>query len=115
MIRLEHSLQAWPSPGFEATVKKELLAVAGHSLPLQQGLRQGSHALEGTVAPVLLGAEQHGDVIRLRLGLHYQSIIAGCSCADDPTPQDTLSEYCVIQLDIDRATAAATIRLLEEE
>lgn len=36
------------------------------------------------------------------------------SCADDPTPVDELTEYCVLQFDIDRTTADASVTLLAE-
>lgn len=113
MIQLAQSLQAWPGPGFERVFKAELLAVAGHRLPLQQGLRHGSHALEEGVELSLLGASEGEEALRIQLGVHYRSLIAGCSCADDPTPQDTLAEYCTLQVEIDKQTAVASIRLLE--
>ena len=39
-------------------------------------------------------------------------IIAGCSCADDPTPVDTTTEYCELQLEIDRESAETRVILL---
>lgn len=115
MIRLQHALNAWSTPAFERTLKSELQEVALDALPLQQGLRHGSHALEEGVELMVIGAEELAEVIRVRLGVHYRSLIAGCSCADDPTPLDTLAEYCVLRLDIDKHSGALTIRLLEED
>jgi hypothetical protein len=40
-------------------------------------------------------------------------VIAGCSCADDPTPTNELDEFCELQLDIDKLTAVATVTLLD--
>jgi hypothetical protein len=50
----------------------------------------------------------------VKAGIFYTGVIAGCSCADDPTPVDELNEYCVVQFDIDRMTAETTVRLLAE-
>jgi hypothetical protein len=47
--------------------------------------------------------------IRLRLGVFYAGIVAGCSCADDPTPVDTTTEYCELLLDLDPVTGQARV------
>ncbi|MEZ5541890.1 MAG: hypothetical protein R3F42_07590 [Pseudomonadota bacterium] len=54
-------------------------------------------------------------MIHARAGLFYTGIIAGCSCADDPTPVEEQAEYCVVDITIDRLTGAATIRLAAAE
>ena len=113
MIQLAQSLQSWPGPSFERVFKAELMAVAVHRLPLQQGLRHGSHAMEEGIELGLLGASESDDTLRIQLGVHFRSVIAGCNCADDPTPADTLAEYCTLLVEIDRQSAVATIRLLE--
>jgi hypothetical protein len=50
--------------------------------------------------------------LRVKAGLFYTGIIAGCSCADDPTPVDEVSEYCEVCIEIDRDTTEATVTLL---
>lgn len=60
---------------------------------------------------MVLGVSEENNFIRARAGIFYTSIIAGCSCADDPTPISELNEYCEVQLDIDKQTAEATIVL----
>ena len=54
------------------------------------------------------------SVIRVTVGIFYTGIIAGCSCADDPTPVEENTEYCEVQLEIDKKTAETTIALLPE-
>ena len=54
------------------------------------------------------------NVIRVRAGIFYQGVMGGCSCADDPTPTSKINEYCEVQLDIDKATAATTVALITE-
>jgi hypothetical protein len=63
---------------------------------------------------VVLGVAEEPDYIRVKAGIFYQGIIAGCSCADDPTPVGEQTEYCVVQFDIDKQTAEARITLLED-
>jgi hypothetical protein len=65
-------------------------------LPLQEGLRQGSFALMEDLTPSVLSLAVDADGIRAKLGIHYRSLIAGCQCDDDPTPPDTLPEYCEV-------------------
>jgi hypothetical protein len=50
----------------------------------------------------------------VKLGVFYTGIIAGCNCADDPTPIDTQTEYALISLRIDKQTAEADFSLLAE-
>lgn len=55
------------------------------------------------------------NIIRVKAGIFYQSVIGGCSCADDPTPVSEINEYCEVQLDIDKATAATAVALVTEQ
>lgn len=70
-----------------------------------------SYALDDKVTAVLVSADAEAGRIRTRVGLFYFGVIAGCSCADDPTPVEPQNEYCEILVDIDRADGTATIRL----
>ena len=114
MIRFRKSLSAWNSPAFQDAVKQEIAHLDAGALPLQQGLSQGSHANCDNVSAIILSAAEQPGCIRVKAGLFFTSIIAGCSCADDPTPIGELSEYCVVQLDIDKQTAETTVTLLPE-
>lgn len=112
MIRLNRSAQAWGTPGFEAVFKQELRQLGGEQLPLQQGLSASSVALDSTLDVVILRASDDAGAIRVQAGIFYAGIVAGCSCADDPTPVSENTEYCEVQVVIDKATAAAGIALL---
>ena len=113
MIRLTKALNAWGTPAFENALKQEIERLETAQLPLQQGLRTGSHVLDGHKA-MLIGAAEEGRVIRVKAGIFYSGILTGCACADDPTPVNEESEYCVVQLDIDKQTGETTIALLAE-
>lgn len=111
-MRLGKALNAWGTGDFDAILKKEIEELNAEELPLQQGLSTSSYALGDRIEAMVIGAhEQHG-FIRARVGIFYSGIIAGCSCADDPTPVEPQPEYCEVQVDIDRTTAEATIVLM---
>jgi hypothetical protein len=114
MIRFIDALNAWGTPDFNAILRQEIERLTADQLPLQQGLSTGSHALDNRLRAMIISAADKGNTIRARAGIFYTGIIAGCSCADDPSPVNEENEYCEVQLDIDKATAATTVVLLAE-
>ncbi|MEW5788061.1 MAG: hypothetical protein AB1899_09425 [Pseudomonadota bacterium] len=114
MIRLPKSLAVWPGPEFRAVLKAEIEALDPDLLPLQAALTRTSHVSERPHGAVILASSEDGTHLLARVGLFYAGIIAGCSCADDPTPVDEISEYCEVELRIDRRTGQASVRLLED-
>jgi hypothetical protein len=111
MLHLPDSLAAWGTPAFAATLQREL-AGAGAQLPLQQGLSATGYALDARIEAMLLGAEEMPGEIVVKVGVFYAGIVAGCNCADDPTPVEAQPEYCELRIAIDRTTAAATATLV---
>lgn len=112
MLRLPESVRAWGTPQFEAALKTELQRQVAQ-LPLQQGLAASSSVADGTPPVVMiLGVSGDDGRLRVKLGIAYAGVVGGCSCADDPTPQSENAEYCEMLLEIDRASAAATVMLL---
>ncbi len=114
MIRLVDVLNAWGTPEFSKTLKAAIEGMDAGQLPLQQGLTTTSYAMDAKLNAMIIGFSEEGDFIRAKAGIFYSGIIAGCSCADDPTPVDEQNEYCVVQLDIDKRTAETRIRLLPD-
>ncbi len=114
MVRLLQSLNAWGTSGFADVLKKELEQLGANALPLQQGLSTSSYALDTPVTVMIRAISEEAGLIRVRAGIFYSGIIAGCSCADDPTPVSEQNEYCDVRVDIDRQTGEATIALLAE-
>ena len=112
MIRLTQTLTACDSPALASVLKRELEQLDAQSLPLQQGLQRGSHVGEEGFTAMVIGVTQDSTRIRAKIGVFFTGIIAGCSCADDPTPIDGHAEYREIRVDIDRSTAEATFTLL---
>lgn len=115
MTRLTRTLSAWGTPAFRDVARKEIEQLGAGQLPLQQGLATTSYALDNKVQAMIISASEEAGFIRVRAGLFYSGIIAGCSCADDPTPVDEQNEYCEAQFDIDKLTAETTVALVGEE
>lgn len=105
MIRLELSLRAWGTPEFEGVFKQELAQVGNHVLPLQQALSVGSHVTDTQPTVMVISSVETPTTIRIHAGIFFTSIIAGCSCADDPTPMSEYPEHCELAVEIDRVSA----------
>lgn len=114
MIHLPRSLNAWNSPGFQDVLKREIEQQDPGRLPLQRGLSASSHALDDKFEVMIISVAEEPGVILARVGIFYSGIVAGCNCADDPTPVEPQSEYCEALLAIDRTTAEATVTLLAD-
>lgn len=114
MIQFTRSLAAWKTPAFEDTLKNEIAGLDADVLPLQQGLSQGSYSIDRSISAMVISSQEDADYIRVKTGIFYSSIIAGCSCADDPTPIDENTEYCMVQFEISKRTAEVGITLLAE-
>jgi hypothetical protein len=114
MIRLTKSLSAWGSPAFAATLTRELEQLSQEQLPLQPGLGQSSHVSSEPFKAMFIGAQEDADSIIVKAGIFYSGIIAGCNCADDPTPVEPLPEYCTLRLTIDKLRGETVITLLPD-
>ncbi|KAB2313896.1 hypothetical protein F8A87_01265 [Betaproteobacteria bacterium SCN2] len=115
MQKLGRSRDAWNTPAFRDVFKREAGQLGVAVLPLQQGLSRSSHVSGSKYEVVVLNASEDAQRILVKAGVFYNGIIAGCSCADDPTPVDEQTEYCVLQFGIDKRTAEAEITLLDED
>lgn len=114
MIRLPESLRAWGSPCFITVLKDEIGRLDAAHLPLQQALTASSHALDGTHSAMIISVSDMPDCIQARVGIFYSGILAGCSCADDPTPVEPQNEYCEVLVSIRKLTAETSISLAAE-
>jgi hypothetical protein len=112
MIRLTKALNAWGTRDFAGILQQEIEQLDAGALPLQQGLSAGSYVLGDKIEAMLIAAHEQDGFIRARVGIFFSGILAGCSCADDPTPVEAQPEYCEVRVEIDKTTADATITLL---
>ena len=112
MFDLPLSLKAWNTNSFDAVFKDEILSLDADLLPLQEGLQHSSYALSDKLAVLVLNTDHDDISITIKAGLFYNGIIAGCNCADDPTPMDETNEYCEVFIRINRQTSHGTIELV---
>lgn len=111
-MRLTAAARAWGTADFPATLKRELAAHAAE-LPLQQALTGTSAVSDEAVTVVLLDAQADTGQIHAKVGVFFGGILAGCSCADDPTPVEPQTEYCELRLILDRTIGQATVELID--
>lgn len=114
MLRLTRTLSAKDSADLAAVFKQELAQQGRDYLPLQQALRQGSSVLDSPLTVLMHDARTDAQQLRIRAGIFYQSVTAGCSCADDPTPLNEHTEYCEVEVLIDTRDAQTTVFLINE-
>lgn len=114
MVALSAALDAWGSPGFVEAFKNEVQCLNPQLLPLQAGLSYSSQPGTGQISAVVLKVAEAASLVRVKAGIFYTGVIAGSCCADDPTPLSEQTEYCVVQFDIDKHTAQATLTLLKD-
>ncbi len=120
-----HVSPALGTPDFEPALIAAIKSLGLRGLPLQQAVRQGSVALDDDVSVRLLAVRASGhaaavsdsaashSMVEYKIGVQYTSLIAGCSCADDPTPMSVLPEYAECVLSIDWATGDFTVQLTD--
>jgi len=111
MIRLSRTLSALQSPAFKAVFEQEVRALDRSLLPLLQGMSHGSQLGAAELGVMVIGAADHGSSVRVKAGIFFTSVIAGCSCADDPTPIGEIAEYCELLFDIDKGSANTQVTL----
>ncbi len=114
MMQLSKALRAWQTPAFRTVLKDEIEHLDGNLLPLQRGLSHSSNANTEQFSATILNVTESADSLLVKAGLFYTGILAGCSCADDPTAVSEINEYCEVRFDIDRSTAETVVTLLLE-
>ena len=112
MFKLSLSLLAWNTDAFNNIFIKEISALDENTLPLQQGLLYSSYANGDNLTATVLSKNSDENCLFIKAGLFYTGIIAGCNCADDPTPVDENNEYCEVLFTIDKKTAASSVSLI---
>lgn len=108
-IDLTRSLTAWGSQDFDAVIKYEIEQLDASLLPLQQGLSASSYVSDSGIQVMIVKASESDEEITVKTGIFYTGIIAGCNCADDPSPVDEVNEYCEVNFVINRETGLTRI------
>ncbi len=112
MIILPQSLTAWGDESFKETFKAEAEQLGTDQLPLQQALELSSYVSEEPFKVMVIDSTDQGETIRVKAGVFYSGIIAGCNCSDDPTPPDVQPEYCDLEFTINKQTGESAVVLL---
>lgn len=112
MSHFSSTVAAWDTDEFVPQLTEALRALGARGLPLQRALSNGSVALDNDMMVRVLNTEAQDDQLLVRVSIQYTSIITGCSCTDDPTPENILPEYCELDLTIDRQSGTAKVELL---
>lgn len=112
MWLLKRSAKAWSGTSFNQVLKVELEQAGFDYLPLQKGLSASSYALPEPLQVMVINATEDSGIISAKVGIFFQGMIAGCNCADDPSPIDTNNEYCEVRVEIDLLTSEATAALI---
>jgi len=113
MLYLPETWRSLDTPRFDEILKDELESLSVEQLPLQQCMRQCNHVLEQRPAVMILGTDDIDDERQIRIGVFFNGLIAGCSCADDPTPVEPITEYCELLLRMNKQTGYITINQAE--
>jgi len=99
---------------FTKLIKAEIQDIDPALLPLQQGLSLSSYVGKSPFSAVILNLTEEISHIKIKAGIFYTGIIAGCSCSDDPSPIDEQNEYCNLQFHIDKKTYETTVSLIND-
>ena len=114
MPRLPRTLQALlHSRPLKPALKADLECLEAAELPLQQALRQGSIALCDGLQPMPLSTRRQDRHFEIVCALFFDSIIAGCQCADDPSPENRLAESARLEILLDSRSGQARISLVD--
>lgn len=114
MIQLHNVIKAWGTTDFNDALKTAIETMDATHLPLQQGLTISSYALDNKIRAMILKVSDDPHFIHAKAGIFYTGIIAGCNCADDPSPVDENNEYCEVLLAINKQTGETSVQLATE-
>lgn len=113
MIELKKTLFAYDTADFNKIAKDEITSIDPTLLPLQQGLSLSSYVGKTPFSITILNVTNDADTIKIKAGIFYTGIIAGCSCSDDPSPTDEQNEYCELLFSINKTSAETEVHLLD--
>ncbi len=111
LMHLTNAVKAWNQPQFKSVLQAEIEQLPKETLPLQRGIEHGSYPGSGAIRCMIIDYGRDEERLWVKAGVFFTSIIAGCNCADDPTPPDEIPEYFEMRFTIDAATGAAQVTI----
>jgi len=112
MFTLQKSLHDWNSKAFENTFKREISCLDKNLLPLQKSLLFSSYVSDEKICPVIISSSTSTTHLLIKTTIFFTGIIAGCSCSDDPGPQDTQQESCDVLFRINLDNAETQVEII---
>lgn len=109
--RLPASARAWGSVAFPEVFKREVEALDPVLLPLVEALAQGNAVADEPVTVLVRRTQPCEGGFLVVADVLYASLVAGCSCADDPTPVPTAPESCQLHFRVALPDGAFTAEL----
>jgi hypothetical protein len=103
------SLQAWGTAGFADTLKHEIEGLPPGTLPLLEDASCDGLPDDTAIQVMVFNSDDSPQSIQCRVGIFFREIIAGCSCGDEPFPQNVYREMLVR---IDKSTGNVEFELL---
>lgn len=110
-MKLSRSAACGATPQLASTFIEEVQALPAGSLPLEAAMAQGNMVSGEPLQVMVNGIDADDHWLRIRAGIFFSSVIAGCSCADDPTPIDTLNEYAELDFRISLVDGETSVTL----
>jgi hypothetical protein len=110
-LQLTNALKHCGSTDFEQTLKAELENLPTGTLPLQQATSQGGIVDDSNISVSILSCEQHDNEIKVRAGVFFTEIVAGCNCSDPPMETNG---YCLLKIVIDAANADTRFTIIPD-
>jgi len=111
MPQLTDSLRDWNSELFAQTLKHEMENLQPGTLPLMMGVSHGGIPDDKTISVSVLKVRDHSTTIQADVSVFFSEVLAGCSCGDEPM---SMNGYCELQVSIDKTSAEAVFRVLDE-
>lgn len=112
MLYLNKSLKASQTEQFKQVFIEEIMSLNLDQLPLQKALRMGSFAINDNLQIMINRISEQNNNLIINTSIFFSSIIAGCNCADDPSPIELNTEYCEMQFSINKSNAQTEIDIL---
>jgi hypothetical protein len=110
-LQLTNALKHWGSANFEEALKAELENLPIGALPLQQATSQGGIVDDSNISASILSCEEHDNALKIRAGIFFTEIVAGCNCNDPPMETNG---YCLLEIAIDVANADTRFTIIPD-
>jgi hypothetical protein len=110
-MKLPRSSALYGTADFTRGFVDEVSALPPDSLPLQQAMAQGNMVTDDALQVMVNSVDCDDRQLRVKAGIFFTSMIAGCSCADDPSPVDKINEYAELEFYICLDDASTQVRI----